>query len=1040
MAEVESVLDGHRDLDRPVRIIVPSRSLRQHLLCRLVQKRGAIAGLLVQTAYSAAREVLQKAKIAPPSGDGFFDIVVRRLAGSEEVLASNLEALDDGYGSVVGVVRDLLDAGFQPGHEEGVLDKLDDLEKPVTPKRLDRARAIVRIAARSHEAMSVTENWRSAHAFDSAADLLQHKGEELLPSEGVFIHGFADVTGVVADFFESLIRVLPTALLIDQPGRPDGGELAQPGVAFLGRLVGRFDRPDRHQDDSQKTPAPEIDLAQGGELESEMRWVAERARALIGAGSVPEEIGIVARQYEGLAYPLRRHLRRLGVPHSGIGERVAGGGCRQAVLGVAEVLRAGPSTPVDLWIESWAGGRMELLLALRKIGVVRLEDLAALQFEGALRRGVQIPLAVDSTATEEPSSRRTVTAEILREARRSASSLIRVFEEWPDSAGADSHADFTMQVLEALGWSTDDPAWREVVPCVTAVAGELAVIPDLEPHEWHRVLADGLSGLGDDPIGGAGGGVQLLTVTEARARTFDHVFLVGFNRGVFPRVAGDDSLLPDAIRSRLAVDVLPEMPVRARSADEERYLFAQLLSSAPTIHLSWHLSALGSVMTRSPFLAEVLPPRAPDPVAPPLWSTVRADLGPRPPYEHAVLSAGNGLRQHLTGALAEAIKSGGSAVEDSDADELAAARVDVLEQVDSSPPNESPNPWFGFVGGMGGTDTRGPAVTTIERIAECPWASFVTRSLRVEPLQDPQLGLPDPRGRLVGEVVHRALEEIVRAAVPATGPVDVEDTAARTPRDVGWPRAEVFEAILTQASRDVAAEAGLGPLGMGPLLAARSRPYLEVARNTDWENGGRLNGVLAAEVSGVAHLEGIEQPMRFRADRVDRDAEGLCLVDYKTGKPVSEAQKPETRRGHLLKEVARGRMLQAAAYASALPDGSARGRYLWLKPDIGDAPEEARWGVISGAEADFIAAAEGAIAAVSRVQEAGAMFPRVEEVGSDNIPGHCKYCAVAEACRRDDSGFRHRLVAWMENTDADAESVDGVAHALWHLGTSKEVD
>ena len=72
--------------------------------------------------------------------------------------------------------------------------------------------------------------------------------------------------------------------------------------------------------------------------------------------------------------------------------------------------------------------------------------------------------------------------------------------------------------------------------------------------------------------------------------------------------------------------------------------------------------------------------------------------------------------------------------------------------------------------------------------------------------------------------------------------------------------------------------------------------------------------------------------VRFRADRADRAGDRLVLVDYKSGKPVSTAKTPKTRESHLRAKIARGRLLQAAAYAgSAGADGS--GRYLYLKPD-----------------------------------------------------------------------------------------------------------
>ncbi|MEJ2582377.1 MAG: hypothetical protein P8127_12215, partial [Acidobacteriota bacterium] len=100
---VGSALDDLTDLEFPVRVIVPSKSLRQHLLRQLVRRRGAAVGLVVQTAYSAAREVVDATGASLSPGDTFFELMVRRLARDERSLAANLEPLDDGFGAVVGV-------------------------------------------------------------------------------------------------------------------------------------------------------------------------------------------------------------------------------------------------------------------------------------------------------------------------------------------------------------------------------------------------------------------------------------------------------------------------------------------------------------------------------------------------------------------------------------------------------------------------------------------------------------------------------------------------------------------------------------------------------------------------------------------------------------------------------------------------------------------------------------------------------------------------------------------------------------------------
>jgi hypothetical protein len=157
------------------------------------------------------------------------------------------------------------------------------------------------------------------------------------------------------------------------------------------------------------------------------------------------------------------------------------------------------------------------------------------------------------------------------------------------------------------------------------------------------------------------------------------------------------------------------------------------------------------------------------------------------------------------------------------------------------------------------------------------------------------------------------------------------------------------------------------------------------------------------------------------------------MVDYKTSAPPSGAKGEATRRRHLLREVAQGNALQGVAYALAAPADAAEGRYLHLKPEIGDAPDAARHVRIARADAEAAAAFTEAVAAVAEVWRLGAMFARVEE--PDGKDGRaCAFCSVAEACLRDDSGIRRRLVSWLEADDATATPVEAAARRLWRLG------
>ena len=227
-------------------------------------------------------------------------------------------------------------------------------------------------------------------------------------------------------------------------------------------------------------------------------------------------------------------------------------------------------------------------------------------------------------------------------------------------------------------------------------------------------------------------------------------------------------------------------------------------------------------------------------------------------------------------------------------------------------------------------------------------------------------------------------------------------------------------------------------MGLAALLSARARELLAVARRLEWKDGP-LVGVVGVEVEGEARVEGWPGRLAFRADRAVLRDGSLELVDYKTGKPLSDAKGSDTRRQHLLAKVSRGRMLQGAAYAWAAGAGAAQGRYLYLKPDD-EWSDEVRVLEVKSEDDELLRALSAAVDAISAARSFGIAFPRVEEADGRTAE-HCRHCAVAEACRRDDSGFRRGLVSWMSGLDdgPDGEAVTA-ARNLWWLGFERPGD
>jgi hypothetical protein len=169
---------------------------------------------------------------------------------------------------------------------------------------------------------------------------------------------------------------------------------------------------------------------------------------------------------------------------------------------------------------------------------------------------------------------------------------------------------------------------------------------------------------------------------------------------------------------------------------------------------------------------------------------------------------------------------------------------------------------------------------------------------------------------------------------------------------------------------------------------------------------------------------------------MDRGSEGPRLVDYKVAKPFSDVSTDATRGKHLLAQIGRGRLLQAAAYARAPDPATGSGRYLYLKPND-DWDEGIRQATVFGDDPETTVRFETAVRTVFSARRNGVVFPRVEEADGKKAQ-HCLWCRVAEACRRDDSDYRRHLVRWMGSSSGGATSDQEAARDLWWLGYDRE--
>ncbi|MFP3939617.1 MAG: hypothetical protein ACLF0P_04865, partial [Thermoanaerobaculia bacterium] len=388
-------------LAAPVRLVVPSRSLRLHVASELVRRRGrAVAGVEIATHLGLARGVLERAGEAPPAGEGLFEVLSRRLAREVPALAGPLDGLAEGYGAVAGTVRDFLDAGLLPEHAEAVAEAATGASAadgtPVgTAAERERAESLVHLAAGVERAMAALQVGRSSHLLRRATELLTGEAD-LLPTRAVVIHGFGDATGVAADLLESLLRRPGSVLVLDRPPAPSAAPSAPEDTppdretAFTARFLDRMRRVAASVEEADPVDAPpRLAAFTAPGAVAEAREVARRIRTLLDAGTAPETIGVVARDLapdQPHVPALRRALGELGVPWSGVGAAgplLPAGRRLQALL---EVLRRREAVPTERWLDALGptgegeGSQrtFELRLAFHALGAGRLRDVAAL--------------------------------------------------------------------------------------------------------------------------------------------------------------------------------------------------------------------------------------------------------------------------------------------------------------------------------------------------------------------------------------------------------------------------------------------------------------------------------------------------------------------------------------------------------------------------------------------------------------------------------------------------------------------------------------
>ncbi len=929
-------------LEHPLRIVVPSASLRDHVSAALLLHFGrSLAAVSVHTQWALALSVIERADLRRPGGDELFGVLVRRFAADEPLLLDALGELHEGYGIVLATARDLVDAGFDPNLAEA----LDDLLAAQGSTEAERARAVARVTASALAAVETEGLGPRTALLQRAKEVVDELGEAAIATGALWIHGFADATGVVADWLEALLRAFGGHVLAGVPPDPFDADAQESefSARFLERVASAVSTRAVARADAI-APASLALLRAPGAI-AEVREVAQRIRTLLDGGAAPESIGVVARRLDPYRAALEAQFARLAIPFSAPAVAGSPDARTRRLAAALRVLDEAALAPLDVWLDACAHREAcdgDLRVGLHVLGAARLADLAELDLDAAFAGRVVLPLPVrhgssdgEEAREDTPPQRRSVRRvrsrvlhrDRLAAAHARARALVARMMGWPARAPFAEHDALLRLLLERdLGWSRDgNDGLAPVLASLAALGDDVPLGFDLTRAEFALLAGRAFERAPGTALGGAGAGVQVLPVMSARGRSFASLFVLGLQRDVFPRTPVEDPLVSDALRLAMR-QVLPELPVKAQGRAEERHLFAELLSASPQVTLSWqHTSDEGREVARSSFVERLCLER-PDLVAvtvPPALG-VRDDTALRPAHEHALRAGLYGARAALVplraAALREVRDALGAAPGTVEPEQLARVQLAILDEIHPDRQTRAGRarsarlgPYFGYVGAR-----EAPAlaaspelyVTRLEDLARCPWQLFLCRELGLEAAPDALDALPALSTVVVGNSVHAVLQRVVdrSAGERADERESLAAALARGAVRVAWPEPAELASIAAEAALRIAADEGVRIPGYARALAQRALGMIEVARARDWSEAGGL-AVLGAELAGdlvVRDAAGRERRLGFIVDRADLVDSVLRLTDYKTGKPVAIATGEPKKREKLIEAIRKG--------------------------------------------------------------------------------------------------------------------------------------
>ncbi len=951
---LDQLVETPVDLSRVLRVVVPSSILRGHLAGRLVSRRGAALGLIFQTLDGFVQELLESdSRHTSSDGDAVFSILVRNVAetyvesSDGKYFAESLSEFEGRFGSLTESVADLLDAGLTDAHLDALRESLQSKGSGDVAKI---AMGILDISGGVRESFRSLGLNRRSDRYERAKEIIESSTNNCR-SKAIWIYGFADVTGVQGDVLEALLRYTNAQIFIDQgvETSPFAG-----GRKYLDRLVGRLSGVrGKRSIISNKVNNSTHEWSRTSSFRTECVQVVNEVSRLIEQGVLPEEIIITARNLESHIQHLTREMRARGLPYS-IAQKlfVETEPVRRRILALLELHRLGQDASLDVW-STFVNLDADLQYELRPWSAKRLKFLSSV-----------------------PPKRLSKSANRVWE---NIQKFVFDLAEEPASSPFIFYKNFTLEFFPDDNSELKNLIERKLDEVSKSVPKDFR----LRREDFIDLLDIAVAEIGLKRNGETGGGVQLMSVTEARGVTCEHLFVLGMNKGIFPRIISEDPLLSDAFRSSL-LNYLPELPIKGRGKDEDRYLAAQLADAAPKVYWSYsQRDEEGLELSVSPLLEQLFFFSEPETFGPQEAELIESSEG------GAIRGGLDGDKElHKTFLTAALIKvaSQFKEIPPGNMQGIAEFRQELGRKVDS-PRLVSSSPWGKIK--FSNSPKLSNYVTKLEDLLKCPWKYFIENVLQFSSREKILDELPAFNPRMIGNGVHRILQRIgENGGVPSR----VSFSSLESGQQVNWPDAQQFDKLLKETVNELLLEDGIYLPGFDRALMEWIRAHVLNVRTLDPE-GLKWFGV---EIDGTCSVPSLEGGiLQFRVDRVEELEGKKILTDFKAG-------------------VKRATGLQAKAYSRAVSPGRGEGRYFYTNPRhsiLNQSPRVEK-------EKDLRVLDEAGEVA-TEIWKKGMFSPRLTKVNGSE-PDLCSYCGVRELCWRRGSEERRAYQKFMDTEESSS--------------------